>query len=357
MIDPVRLARLVHEEARMLAAHVSRHEEASPGEGVLTAALGRLPLPAREDLAHVLREVFWASTLVDEGRPCRPRLLYLPASDRTRPAHWLTQPVPLSRESLRKLAPAQGPFGYLIWSPIARRAVITGVQARQDDDAEDLVVAAPASGAIDVSWFSFRILTMRDGKVHGLSRRALPDSRDACGLVGDVIGAFEPLFLNTTVRAIVEHAHGGAVWLVREGRTLRSLRMDRRIAHDARSLLERFPVEEARKQWLVSIAHLAGTDGAVVLDSTFRMLGFGVFIPSKPVRVVRRLHDGSRETISSAQLGGGRHRSAAQFCARFAPAAAVVVSVDGRVSVMAAEGRDQMPWCAEVVSLGFAAEA
>jgi len=356
MLDPTRLARLVHEEARALAIQISRHDESSGSADNLASELSRLPLPEQKPLARVLGEVFWASTLVEEGRPCRPRLLFLPSGDRARAAHWLTRPIPLTRESIRKLSPAHGPLGYLTWSLNAQSAYVTGIQTRQGDEADDLVVVAPAAGALDVSWFAFRILTMRDGKVHGLSKRALPDPRDAYDLVGDVLGAFEPLFLNATVRAIVEHAHGGSVWLVREGRTLHTLRMEQRIEHDPRGLMERFPSEEARNQWLVSIAYLAGTDGAVVLDSRFRLLGFGVFIPSKPVRIVRRLHNGKRETISSTQLGGGRHRSAAQFCARYAPAAAIVVSVDGRVSVIAATSSEQPPWCAEVVSLGFANE-
>jgi DNA integrity scanning protein DisA with diadenylate cyclase activity len=104
---------------------------------------------------------------------------------------------------------------------------------------------------------------------------------------------------------------------------------------------------------LKSVGYLAAVDGAVLLDSQLRVLGFGAFvnIPDQQDKVAYRSAEGV-DMVEPRQLGGGRHRSALQFCREYAPAAAVVVSEDGRITVMKA-GPDRKVMCAPISVLGF----
>ena len=90
-----------------------------------------------------------------------------------------------------------------------------------------------------------------------------------------------------------------------------------------------------------------------MLDGSARLLGFGAFIPTPGDAPVFRYHKDQGPTISSAStIGGGKHRSAIEFCRICAPAAAHVVSEDGRISFVASDRKNSIPLYAEIVSLG-----
>jgi hypothetical protein len=113
---------------------------------------------------------------------------------------------------------------------------------------------------------------------------------------------------------------------------------------DERQLHER---HEIRSQWIASVGNLAATDGAVLVDARVKVLGFGAFIdiPERATNVTCYSHEGRSEQKESTNIGGGRHRSAVAFCERFAPAAAIVVSEDGRISFI---------WSTAPTDIGFA---
>lgn len=355
MINGIELMQSVHGEARVMAERMTFSDARFLDTGSkLARMMGTSPLPAPESGGPVLDEVFWATLLAEEGRPCRPRLLYLPTADERSPVHWLDAPVPLTRGTLRKLSPAQGPMGYLTWKFDHDKPFITGIQAREGGDPHNLIIAGVGFGAINITWSSFRVVTLRGGEVRRLSTCALPDAHGVFDMVRELLGQFESVFLGTVVRAIQEQGHGGSLWIVRHGCSLEGLDIGRRVKPDSRGLTERFGTFAARLPWLVSIARLAAVDGAVLLDSRVHVLGFATFVPLRaPIDVVQRTVDGRDETLSATALGGGRHRSAVEFCHRFAPAAAIVVSEDGRVMVIAAATTHDPPKCAEVGSLGF----
>jgi len=169
------------------------------------------------------------------------------------------------------------------------------------------------------------------------------------------------VFASLVVRAIMEEGHGGSLWLVGDPSRVDRVRLGTRLEPDGKTLHERFPkaAEDARYHpWLRSIAQLACVDGAVVADMQLRPLGFGAFInldageAEGPV-IVERLADGHTRTIESTVGAGwgGRHQSAAAFCARCAPAIAFVVSADGGATVFVGESRSVV-WRETVVSLG-----
>jgi DisA bacterial checkpoint controller nucleotide-binding len=138
---------------------------------------------------------------------------------------------------------------------------------------------------------------------------------------------------------------------LREKQDIAAIHIGNQIQHDERPLPER---HEPRSKWLESVGHLAAVDGAVLLDSHLRVLGFGAFIEvadsTKNVGCISEA--GKVEKRPAKDLGGGRHRSAVEFCSRFAPAAAIVVSEDGRISLIWATAHDEVFWVPMSI-LGF----
>jgi hypothetical protein len=358
VIDGSTLAAMIDAEARHRAAKSAVDGEGTAAEKVLRE-FQKCPLPPTSILAFVVEELFWASLLEEEGRPCRPRLAYVLDEVDARPtAHWFETPVGLHRESLRKLTPTQGQHGYLTWTIGKNGPVVTGVQTRSEGA---FVLHAPAAGAIDAIWSVYRVLTVRGGEVRRLSTCALPDAVNVFDVVKDAIGGM-PNILVSTLLTVAEEGHGGSLWLVSAKRGANPAPLEGlRLGHPLRrgsSPLERFADETERLRWVASVAHLAAVDGAVVLDASARVLGFSAFVETgSPVPLIELLPSGETRRIASPDTGGGRHRSAAEFCRRAAPAAALVVSSDGRISVFAARSKDQPPLFSEVMSLGASVTA
>jgi hypothetical protein len=356
MIDAAQIARIFDEERIGFTGGIEYSDTpALTPEEKLARAHASFPTPALEAIARVIEEVFYASFLTEEGRPCRPRMLFAPSRPGwpQEPVHRFTAPVPLNRDTLRKLVPAQGPLGYLTWScDSSGEPVVTGVQMHQGGGPSDLVVAAPKGGALDLTWHHFRLVAFRAGRVDRLSRYALPDLVNALRSIWSLLGVFEPMFLGQAVRAITKDGHGGSLWIVREGCPLDGVDIGHPVTPDTRPLIERETKD--RFEWLGSIGHLAAVDGAVVLDGRLRVLGFGAFVRlgDADIRVHQLQPSGAFTEMSWTQTGGGRHRSAISFCSSLAPAAAIVVSEDGRTSLIAAQPKAP-PAFIELGSLGL----
>jgi hypothetical protein len=110
MIDSRQITDMVFEEARCLAERVEFNDApALNAEAKFARLISTHQLPEPQHISFLIEEVFWASLLTKEGRPCCPRLLYSVRQESMRRAlHRLAKPVPLTRDALRKLAPAQG---------------------------------------------------------------------------------------------------------------------------------------------------------------------------------------------------------------------------------------------------------
>jgi hypothetical protein len=355
MIDISELTKAVFEETRLLGESIKFDSLDLTSDEQFARSCEQFPLPTIEHATIAIEEVFWASLLTEEGRPCRPRLIYSPRNrDRGHAAHWLERPVSLSRDSLRKLTPTQGPLGYLIWDCESDRLEVTGVEGRQGGDVCDFTIAAPNYGALDINWHCLRIVALRAGRIDRRSKEFLPDTSRALDVVRGLLESFDPVYLGHTIRAIAKEGHGGAVWMLREGQGLDGIQIGHPTQRQEPPPRER---HEQRFKWLESVGSLAAIDGAVLLDSHLRVLGFGCFIdlPESPQEVFCLAGMNKVEKTSSEKLGGGRHRSAIEFCRRFAPAAAIVVSEDGRISMMWAAPQNP-PFWAPLSILGFSGE-
>jgi hypothetical protein len=96
------------------------------------------------------------------------------------------------------------------------------------------------------------------------------------------------------------------------------------------------------------IANLAGTDGAVVLDKRFGLLGFGAEVSAElptPGHVYRATDIEGRERVpDDFENVGTRHRAAYRFVNDHPTGLAIVISQDGGVSFVANRGGDVVFW-------------
>ncbi|MES1209634.1 MAG: hypothetical protein ABUS79_27165, partial [Pseudomonadota bacterium] len=117
-------------------------------------------------------------------------------------------------------------------------------------------------------------------------------------------------------------------------------------AQDESANLER--LEQAVFEWSRLVANLAGTDGAVVLDKRFALLGFGAEVSAElpsPERVWRALDtEGGRRESDELESVGTRHRAAYRFVHECPGGLAIVISQDGGVSFVANRAGDVMFW-------------
>jgi hypothetical protein len=100
------------------------------------------------------------------------------------------------------------------------------------------------------------------------------------------------------------------------------------------------------------VAGLAAIDGAVVLDKSFALLGFGAEVSSDippPPRVWRALDpEGERREVNAVEDVGTRHRAAYRFVRQHPRGLAIVISHDGGVSFVANRDGQVVSWLQSV---------
>jgi hypothetical protein len=98
----------------------------------------------------------------------------------------------------------------------------------------------------------------------------------------------------------------------------------------------------ALRETVDAIAGLTAIDGAAIMTDQYELLAFGAkiqrrrgFPPVESVTMTEPVEGGTRATLSTSQLGGTRHLSAAQFVHDQRNAIALVASQDRRFTVFA----------------------
>lgn len=113
--------------------------------------------------------------------------------------------------------------------------------------------------------------------------------------------------------------------------------------HDA----ELTQLDDALVEFGHFLADLMSVDGALVLDHSFRLIGFGgEILGDAPVQQIHRALDleASRSTVERADSAGTRHRSAYRLVNGLTEAIAVVVSQDGDVRFVAHKDKSLTYW-------------
>lgn len=117
------------------------------------------------------------------------------------------------------------------------------------------------------------------------------------------------------------------------------------VANDSQELAE---LEKDVFEWSRTIANLAATDGAVVVDKRFGVVGFAAEVSNElpaPARVWRALDtEGVNRRSADMEAVGTRHRAAYRFVNDHPSALAIVISHDGGVSFVANREGDVVFW-------------
>ena len=103
-------------------------------------------------------------------------------------------------------------------------------------------------------------------------------------------------------------------------------------------------IDEEIQDIAKSIASLATVDGALVITTQFKVLGFGgeIVATSPTLRSVTEVSEGKQSV--PIESFGTRHRSAFRFCSSFENSVAFIVSSDGGVKAATRHGRDVLFW-------------
>ncbi|HEX2882597.1 MAG TPA: hypothetical protein VHO25_23920, partial [Polyangiaceae bacterium] len=114
---------------------------------------------------------------------------------------------------------------------------------------------------------------------------------------------------------------------------------------EARGLFSRLRAAELlHLQYISSLACTTAVDGATVVSSDGSLLAFGckVTLSNAPSIRIRRPTTARATTVELTDFGGTRHQSAARYVGKYPGSRAIVLSQDGKVSILNHAGPDQV---------------
>jgi sensor domain DACNV-containing protein len=349
-----------HDLALRVHAHFAREHEIVRARDATGATA---PLPEPSAIEAIIDAAFWASLRREEKLLPRVSLALLPI-DAARVPLAFAHPLPLDPAALAKLAPAvERPGIHLgVWPDAGGGYQVWGTT--RDLPRLCVVVEAVASGLIAVKqrgepFGKFVNVAVVEGDQIKIVDERTAGSPECPGVLKGLIRAdlFDggPSAINVLVELAASmraHDRGGTLlvvppndgWLDSIVAPI-SYRMDPPFGGLAELL--RRPLGMAEHDWqtdlrraVEAIAGLTAVDGATVVTTRFEVLAFGAKIirrrgqPAVERVVVSEPIEGSAiTTVSSVQLGGTRHLSAAQFVHDQRDASALVASQDGRFTV------------------------
>jgi hypothetical protein len=316
-----------------------------------------MSIPSDDHVSVLLNTAFWASLQQEESRPVAlPLLLRSPSSDEDLV---FARSIPLGIEAVVKLAPAvhrerrglgiraEGASGLEIWglTPLTSTALCVDVKGPGL-----LVVKGMLRNVMIYHAGEATFLEDEDyNTLVRLTRLALPADTPADDRF---VNAYWTTRVVDSMRRI---GHGGIVLLVPSGSSdwkdalsdapkyqcsppFRGLRdaLDRLLPnpYGVNALVESEHLQYAAD----TVGQVTAVDGATVLDMDLRLHAFGAMIQSGQVSLgdimcVEAGRAKARGVLHSIrELGGARHRAAAEFCCRIQESVAFVASQDGTLT-------------------------
>jgi hypothetical protein len=352
----------------------------------LPVFLGNCPVLTCEQIAILLETAYWSSLLPNEGRTTNVRITAAsPRALSGMPP--FANPVPYDETQVAKLSPAVPSRGCLLVDPADMHIWAISAQHFAFDNTITLNVVRP--GVVQVGVGPFRTFMVFAGRTatqvlasghvdlpHSISK-ALGKALPADDILETQAIWREALALADVAENIRTNGHGGTLLLVPDDNdewspsidplAFRFNTMGSSIPDSIRAELKRMNehgkylsgilqtnLSDADKSAIASstphnewvnrtaidaIARLAAVDGAIVLTSSARVIGFGAKINVKGTPpAVSWIGPGSgKQEVKSCELehlGGMRHQSAARFVGANHSCAAIVISEDGPMSLM-----------------------
>lgn len=321
--------------------------------------------PDPETIASIIDAAFWASLRRNEGYSPTISLAFVRPSE-VRTALLLADPLPLSPETLTRLAPAVKRAGIhlgicsdqgqlRIWGttrslPIhsfVLEVVAPGllvVKHRRAEESAKFVNVAVLEGD------QMKVLEQQAANLEGwpgfLSPLLRPGLTDPGSPSSSVL-----IDLAVSMRA---HGHGGALLIVPSGSDAWRTSIAHPIAYAVAppysrlaSLARERPDDARRQAWqedmhraIEAIAGLTAVDGATILNDRYELLAFGAKIvrrdrypQAERALLMEPLEGAVPKMVDPGQIGGTRHMSALQFVHDQCNVMALVASQDGRFTV------------------------
>ena len=361
---------MIHETypaARIVApkvhAHFFRHLESARQRGLAPMAA----LPDASVIERLINATFWASLRREEGYVPKISLAYLPP-DQDPQRLCFERSLPLTAGALAKVAPV-----------VERAGIHLGVWHEGDElrvwgtthtiptfcfvlevVEPGLLVIKHHRGEQSGKYVNVAVLEGDQIKVVDERASSLPDCPE---LLTSLLGFDSPSSWIDSVNVLVQlavsmraHGRGGLLLVVpSESEMWRQSIVEPipyAVAPPFRELAELMREsgdgrqahvwQEALKETVDAIAGLTAVDGATVITDTYELLAFGAKIarrrgasPVEQITMTEPVEGGIPLTMTSTELGGTRHLSAAQFVHDQHDAIALVASQDRRFTVFA----------------------
>lgn len=341
---------------------------------------GDLSLPTFSQLEAMIGVAFWASLETEEGRPVQFSLLFARPweADSLAPLKF-ERSLEFTPQRVVKLAPAllRSQRALALAPNRAGKLEIWGTTALPTPGLT-LETSGPGSFRIRVRERN-RVL-LHSGRMTFLTN----DNADNLLFLVDAVSqyGFEPTptfvvlsqALERVLESVLRQGHGGSLLWVPQGRPWRSgvKSIDyecfppyQDLSQAAHGLFGEQPPEFATVDYrdhpirqqlsaklrgiqsnIEAVGQLTAVDGATVINDDLVVLAFGVMLHSHPAEsetLVQVLELGgerqpdlsqlSYQELPLAQLGGARHRSAAEFCLAHHESLAFVASQDGSLTI------------------------
>jgi hypothetical protein len=343
-----------------------------------------LPVPAEIDLAALVEVAFFASLHEEEGRRAQFNIAWQPAARECRAVVAMSRPVRVTPKNLVKLAPAtrldatsiavRREGGELVaWALLERNAAAL----------QPLTVRALAAGVLRVDYAGVPRALFARGEMFllGGSEPVASPSRTLTATFETWSAGADPdagvdlraaMVTHIAARAL-EHGHGGMILVIpaeviepvgvrvhyrvgdgadllahRYQEVIRGVRVADRLTRlqgtRPRGADGRVPVRDEAQIALYEaidfVARLTAVDNAVLVDTELRVRGFGVQVLEGDAPDMEFEHvdpySSDVHTDDLTTFKGTRHPAGVIFCMRQAgPAAAIIASQDGRLSLAA----------------------
>jgi hypothetical protein len=352
-------ARLIAEK---LQGHFSQQRDRIAAAGEMRVA----PVPDPFAVERMIDTAFWASLRREEGREPRISLAWVPPEQAGHPLRFASS-LPLRPGALARLAPAVERAGIHlgVW-PAGDEANLEVWGTTRSLPAACFVIEVVASGVLVIKqsgepfgkFLNVAVLEGDQVKFVDEDRAFVPGCPD---VVKSLLGRMSPSSLNDGSNLLVQvaasmrrHGRGGALLVVPEGTSAWRESIVSPMLYgleppfsELSSLLAEHDPErdgldwqDALRQIVDAVGGLTAVDGATIISSAYDVLAFGAKITRRRDNpgVERLLStepiEGAATTyVSTSQLGGTRHLSAAQFVHDQRDAVALVASQDGRFTV------------------------
>ena len=331
--------------ARAAAFRVHRHFE--------LLAPPQTPLADLATLEAIIHVAFWASLRREEGHSPRVSMAVLPP-DLAPGSLRLDRPVPLTPESLTRVAPAvDRPGIHLGVGQQGEELVMWGTTDHLPPFCLVVEIIAPgllvAKCSRAEAFGKFVNIAVIEGDQIKVIDQRVATMPDCPAMLSPLLGLESQFRSDDSTGMLIQlavsmRAHGrGGTLLVVPALVVPNAAPERWresiMTPPLYAVSPPFPLQP-HQRYIDGIAGLTAADGATILNDRFEVLAFGAKIVRRPGALqVNQLTisepiEGSLATvIDPAQLGGTRHISAAQFTHDQRDALAMVASQDGRFTL------------------------